>query len=40
MSFSLSSCSFCSSEGAAIGDIGGGDKNGLYLLASVAPSHL
>ena len=26
--------------GAAIGDIGAGDKNGLYLLASVAPSHL
>ena len=26
--------------GAAIGDIGGGDKNGLYLQASVAPSHL
>ena len=24
------SCSFCSSEGAAIGDIGGGDNNDLY----------
>jgi hypothetical protein len=32
-SFLLSSCSFCSSEGAAIGDIGGGD-NARLLLAS------
>lgn len=30
-SFLLSSCSFCSSEGAATGDIGGGDNNDLYL---------
>jgi hypothetical protein len=26
--------------GAAIGDIGGGDNNDFYLLASVEPSHL
>jgi hypothetical protein len=31
-SFLLSSCSFCSLEGAAIGDIGGGDNNDLGLL--------
>ena len=40
ISFLLSSCSFYSSEGAAIGDIGGGDNNDLYFLASVEPSHL
>src|SRR3984893_18475902 len=34
ISFLLSSCSFCFSEGAAIGDIGGGDNNDLCLLAS------
>jgi hypothetical protein len=32
-SFLLSSCSFCSSEGAAIGDIGGGDNSDMYLLS-------